>query len=131
MKDLGLFLLGAILAIGLAMPQIQANDSAKSKPSELSEITLKNPRTGDTITIAATDQGPGIWLDNKRTGRGVCLIAIGDRASSDQTAIGIYSKSQMNYGMGYNFAVSLDPDGKPIQQVVFEKDFRSKKLLLK
>lgn len=73
-------------------------------------LKLESPNGRHSISLICTNDGPGIWLENKVTRTMISIYAL-----NHQNGIGIYgdvNKSAMNIGLG------VDNDGNPTIQLI-------------
>lgn len=103
-----------------------SDGEGRQKILECDGIVLRDAESGNTITLKVNGSVAGIWVENQKTGSGVCLTAIGSsQANSEQTAIGIYRKKDVLKGGGYNYAVAIDAEGHPVCQTSVGGECRS------
>ena len=128
-KALG-FILALVACIALVLvPNAGAVKPAPLERLEVSELVVRDPSTGNSVTITAGAQGSGIFVTNNRNKRTVCLSAFGTKEDDySQTFIGIFTDKQSRIGKGHNWAVSLDREGRPVQQVANEHDVKTREI---
>ncbi len=90
--------------------------TASQKPAELSDIvakslTIKGEKGAGSISLVATNEGPGIWL-TAPNGDLICITALGQNGGRTVC----FMKKYADGFKAANLAMSMTPDGEGLIQ---------------
>ena len=85
----------------IAMPIVGQDGKKSPKRLEVSELIVRDPETGNSVTIIASNSTAGIWVENKHLNRSVAMVSTGHTRDASQTFVSIYSGKNVGRGGGY------------------------------
>lgn len=131
-KSFGLAFVALALCLA-SLPLVAQDAKAKPKRLEVSELVVRDPETGNSVTILADTSTAGIWVTNKRLGRSVAMVSTGHTRKESQTFVSVYSDRQLMQpgGRGFNWAVSLGQDDEPVEQVSGDRGIKIREIKIK
>lgn len=130
-KTFGLAFVALALCLA-SLPLVAQDAKAKPKRLEVSELVVRDPETGNSVTILADPTTAGIWVVNKHLGRSVAMVSTGHTRAESQTFVSVYSDRQLSRGgRGFNWAVVLGKDDEPIEQVSGDQGVKHREIKIK
>lgn len=122
-------ILTAIIAIAViacfALVKDQHSREAIAKPNEIAkpadikadtltcrEINIVDDDGQTQITMLSRGSTNGIWLNGKKPNQGVAIVS----TAGQPAFISVYNATAKNFPGGFQFAIQLDDDGRPLIQ---------------